>query len=113
MARILINRKIPFFWPIVKNPLFRGVTGFILDIFRCVFRHYLDIIHMDAGTIKFRTIQFLNGTKYINREQLEPLCYLMCDIFGIEKTEENFVHVREACNIYFSLDVKLNTNKCN
>lgn len=56
---------------------------------------------MEASTIKFKTIQFLNGTKYLSEKQVEDLCYVMCHNLGIEKVEANFVHVREACKIYF------------
>lgn len=62
---------------------------------------------MEASTIKFKTIQFLNGTKYLSEKQVEDLCYVMCHNLGIEKVEANFVHVREACKIYFGLQVTL------
>lgn len=60
-------------------------------------------MNVEPETIKFKTIQFLNGTKYLSGKQVEDLCYLMCHNLGIEKVEENFVHVREACEIYFNL----------
>ena len=62
---------------------------------------------MEASTIKFKTIQFINGTKYLSEKQVEDLCYLMCHNLGIEKIEDNFVHVREACKIYFDLHVNV------
>jgi hypothetical protein len=58
---------------------------------------------MEATTIKFKTIQFINGTKYLSEKQVDDLCYAMCYYLGIDKTEENFAIVREACNIYFNL----------
>ena len=60
---------------------------------------------MNASTIKFKTIQFINGTKYLSETQVDDLCLLMCHNLGIEKCEDNFAHVREACKTYFNLQI--------
>jgi hypothetical protein len=62
---------------------------------------------MESFTIKFKTIQFLNGTKYLSEKQVEELCHLMCYDLNIEKTEENFNHIKEACRIYFTLPLTI------
>ena len=62
---------------------------------------------MDSSIIKFRTIQFINGIGYLYENQVEDLCYLMCHYLGIEKCEENFIIVREACKTYFDLQNSL------
>ena len=61
----------------------------------------------NSETIKLKTIQFIMGTKYLNRDQVEQVCYIMCDKLGIEKSEDNFAHVKEACKIYFGLQASI------
>lgn len=56
---------------------------------------------MEASTIKFKTIQFINGTKYLSEKQVESLCYSICHMLKIEKNKENFDYIKEACKIYF------------
>jgi hypothetical protein len=65
---------------------------------------------MDPSTIKFKTIQFINGTKHLSKNQVEDLCFLMCHNLGIEKVEENFAHIREACKVYFDLQINVSKN---
>ena len=62
---------------------------------------------MEASTIKFKTIQFIMGTKHISEEQIEDLGYLICHNLGIEKSQENRTIVREACEIYYELQMSL------
>jgi hypothetical protein len=64
-------------------------------------------IKMEASAIKFKTIQFINGTKYLSEKQVEDLGYIMCHNLEIEKCEENFAIVREACKTYFELQMSL------
>lgn len=60
---------------------------------------------MDPLTIKFKTIEYLNGTKYLSEQQVEALCNLMCHNLKIEKVEDNFKHIREAVDIYFGIQL--------
>jgi hypothetical protein len=62
---------------------------------------------MEASEIKFKTIQFVNGIKYLSEKQVEDLGYVMCQNLGIEKCEKNFAIVREACKTYFELQMLL------
>lgn len=62
---------------------------------------------MESSTIKFKTIQFLMGAKYLSEKQIEDLGYVMCSNLGIEKSQENRIIVREACKIYFDLQVNV------
>lgn len=56
---------------------------------------------MEDTIIKFKTIQFINGTKYLSEKQFEDLKYIICHNLNIDKCEENFSIIREACEIYF------------
>lgn len=62
---------------------------------------------MEKSTIIFKTIEFINGTKYLLKDQVNILCRIMCDKLGLEKTEENFSIIREACEIYFNRTIDL------
>lgn len=62
---------------------------------------------MEPETIKFKTIQYLNGSKYLSQRRVEDLCHLICYDLKIEKNEENFNHVKEACQIFFTLERKI------
>ena len=65
---------------------------------------------MDANKIKFKTIQFINGSKYLSEKQVEDLCYMMCHDLGIEKCEENFLIIRDGIKIYFELQNSIGIN---
>ena len=56
---------------------------------------------MTTETIKFKTIQIINGVKYISEKQVEDLGHIVCQNLGIEASEKNFAIVRDACKIYF------------
>lgn len=58
---------------------------------------------MDSSIIKYKTIQRINGTKHISDKGIEELCFIVCHDLGIEKCEENFIHIRDACKIYYNL----------
>lgn len=63
---------------------------------------------MESSEIKFKTIKhYLNGVKYLSEEQVEDLCYLVCNDLEIEKSEENFNHIEEACRVYFTLQLSV------
>lgn len=62
---------------------------------------------MEESTIKFKTIQFINGIKYLSEKQVDDLGYTMCHNLGIDKCEENFLIIREACKTYFDLQNNL------
>ena len=59
---------------------------------------------MESSEIKFKIIKhYLNGLKYLSSKQIEDLCYIACDDLKIEKSEENYNHIKEACRLYFTL----------
>ena len=59
---------------------------------------------MEISEIKFKTIKhYLNGVKYLSQKQVEDLCSIVCHDLKIEKSEENFNHIKEACRVYFTL----------
>jgi len=62
---------------------------------------------MDATTIKFKTIQFINGIKYLSSNQVDDLCIVICEKNGIEKNEKNFEYIKDACTTYFDLQNNL------
>jgi len=62
---------------------------------------------MDANTIKFKTIQFVNGTKYISNSHLDYLKHIMCHNLEIEKTEDNFKAVEDGVKTYFETVSKI------
>ena len=56
---------------------------------------------MDVNTIKFKTIQFVNGLKYMSEKQVSDAKHIICSDLQIEKTEENFNVIEDAIKIYF------------
>ncbi len=62
---------------------------------------------MESSEIAFKTIQFINGTKYLSEKQVKDLGYIICHDLKIEKCEENFKIVRETCKTYFEIKVSL------
>ena len=63
---------------------------------------------MEASEIKFKTIKnYLNGVKYLSQKQVEDLCYIVCHDLKIEKSEENFNHIKDACRVYFTLPLSV------
>ena len=56
---------------------------------------------MDVNTIKFKTIQFVNGLKYMSEKQVSDAKHTICSDLQIEKTEENFNVIEDAIKIYF------------
>jgi hypothetical protein len=62
---------------------------------------------IQASTIKLKAMQVLNGVKYLSEEQVTQLCYVVCHELGVEKTEENFKHVKDACKIHFDLSLTI------
>ena len=56
---------------------------------------------MSPDTIKFKTIQFINGTKYLLGDQVGQVKNTMCYNLKIERTEENLAIIEEAINVYF------------
>lgn len=54
---------------------------------------------MGPNTIKFKTIEFINGLSRISKDQnLEPV---VCKHLGIEENEDNFKLIKEGVAIYF------------
>lgn len=56
---------------------------------------------MDANTIKFKTIQFVNGLKYMTEKQVSDAKHIICSDLQIEKSEENFNVIEDAIKTYF------------
>ena len=56
---------------------------------------------MDVNTIKFKTIQFVNGLKYMSEKQVSDVKHIICSDLQIEKTEENFNVIEDAIKTYF------------
>ena len=56
---------------------------------------------MDANTIKFKTIQFINGLKYMSEKQVNDAKHIICCDLEIEKSEENFNIIEEGIKTYF------------
>ena len=65
-------------------------------------------IQMEASEIKSKTIKhYLNGVKYLSQKQVEDLCHIVCYDLKIEKSEENFNHIKDACRVYFTLPLSV------
>lgn len=58
---------------------------------------------MDANTIKFKTIQFINGTKYLTPKQVDDLKYIITHKLKIEKTEDTDKAIEEGIKTYFDM----------
>ena len=58
---------------------------------------------MDASTIKYKTIQFINGIKYLAPKQIGDLKYIITHNLKIEKTEETDKEIEEAIKTYFEM----------
>lgn len=58
---------------------------------------------MEAVTIKLKTIQFINGIKYLSEKQAQEVMYTVCHNLGIEKNENNLKVVKEGIKTYFDL----------
>ena len=56
---------------------------------------------MDANTIKFKTIQFINGLKYMSEKQVSAAKHIICSDLQIEKSEENFKIIQDGIKTYF------------
>ena len=56
---------------------------------------------MDANTIKFKTIQFINGLKYMSEKQVDDAKHIICCDLQIDKSEENFNVIEEGIKTYF------------
>jgi hypothetical protein len=55
---------------------------------------------MSIHELKFKTVQFINGTSYLTRTQIEDLKHAMCYKLKLEKTDEHFQAVEEAIGIF-------------
>jgi len=62
---------------------------------------------MNANEIKYKTIKYINGTRYMTAKQVDDLGYIMCRNLGIEATLENRDYVREAVQVYFNCNFQL------
>lgn len=62
---------------------------------------------LSDNDIKFKTIQLLNGIKYMSKGQFEDFKYYICHILEIEKTDHNFDVIREAVDIFMNIEKTL------
>jgi hypothetical protein len=58
---------------------------------------------MSIYELKFKTVQFINGTSYLSKKQVEDLKHRMCHKLKIEKTDEHFQAIEEAVTAYFKM----------
>ncbi|WP_348825720.1 hypothetical protein [Flavobacterium aestuarii] len=56
---------------------------------------------MNENTIKFKTIQLINGLKYMSEKNVDDAKHIICSDLQIEKTEENFNIIENAIKTYF------------
>ena len=62
---------------------------------------------MNTDTIKFYTIKFINGTKYLSKSQINDLQHIICTNLSLDKTSENFKIIEDAIEIYFKTQITL------
>ena len=63
---------------------------------------------MEDNEIKYRVISEINGVKHLNDIHLENFKYYICHKLGIEKTDYNFILIKEAVELYFKLQNSIN-----
>ena len=63
---------------------------------------------INKNTIKFETIKYINGVKYLSPQQRLDVKYLVCSQLNIDKVESNFEIIQIAINNYFEA---INSNK--
>jgi len=59
---------------------------------------------MDSSTIKFKTIQFINGIKHLPKSHIEIVQHHICNQLDIEKNDENFQIIVEGIQCYFDVN---------
>ena len=62
---------------------------------------------MDIATLKFKTIQEINGIQHMSKKQVDDLKYGMCYKFKLEWSDEHFNAVEEAVKLYFDMQNKV------
>ena len=58
---------------------------------------------MDANTIKFKTIQLINGVSYLTPKQVDDIKYIVTHNLNIDKTEETDKAVEKGIKTYFDM----------
>lgn len=58
---------------------------------------------MSIDELKFKTVQYINGTSYLTRKQVDDLKHVMCCKLKLEKTDEHFQAVEDAVKAYFDM----------
>ena len=56
---------------------------------------------MELSTIKFKTVQRINGIPYLSAQQIEGLKGVMCRDLKLEGTDEQLEAIDEAIELYF------------
>ena len=62
---------------------------------------------MEVNTIKFKTVQFINGVSYLPPKQVDDLKYIITHNLKIEKTQDTDIAVEEGIKIYFEMQNNL------
>lgn len=60
---------------------------------------------MTSNEIKFNTIKFINGVKYMTNNQIEDCKAYVRHSLKLDDTDENNNAIEEAINIYFEQPV--------
>ena len=60
---------------------------------------------MTSNEIKFNTIKFINGVKYMTNNQIEDCKAYVRHSLKLDDTDENNDAIEEAINIYFEQPV--------
>jgi len=53
--------------------------------------------------IRQKTLETLNGIKYLQSDMIGGLKEYVCHTYGFPKTEETYAEIDEAIKIYFSV----------
>jgi hypothetical protein len=62
---------------------------------------------MTDKDIKFKTIQYMNGIKYLNKQQVFQLQSYICYVYNLEQNEINFKAIQEGIDFYFGLQTEI------
>lgn len=56
---------------------------------------------MELSTLKFKTVQRINGVSYLSEPQIEGLKAIMCHELKLEGSDEQHQAIEEAIEVYF------------
>lgn len=58
---------------------------------------------MKTSIIKYKTIAFINGIKYLTENQINDIIHIICNNLNIQPTDKNSNAVKEGIQIYFDI----------